>query len=65
MARITGDRQRPFVKDGEPEEGDFAGHALKGALLVDSDAGALYVNTGTQGEPEWTKIAPAEEGGGE
>lgn len=36
--------------------GTFAGTATVGALLVDTTNAILYINTGTQASPTWTKV---------
>lgn len=42
---------------GAPTDGTtFAGKAAKGCLLVDTTNAILYINTGTQASPTWTKV---------
>jgi hypothetical protein len=42
---------------GAPTNGTtFAGQAAKGCLLVDTTNAFLYINTGTQASPTWTKV---------
>lgn len=48
-----------FVNAGAPTDGTSGtqkGFAAKGALLVDSSNGILYINTGTLASPTWTKV---------
>lgn len=45
----------PFTNAGAPVNGTtLAGIALKGALLLDTTNGVLYINSGTQASPTWT-----------
>lgn len=47
----------PFRNAGAPtDEVTFAGKAAKGAALVDTTNGVVYVNTGTMALPTWTKV---------
>ncbi len=47
----------PYRYDGAPVDGaTFAGTAKKGALLIDTANGVLYINTGTQDSPVWTVV---------
>ena len=42
---------------GAPTDGTtLATIALKGALLIDTTNAILYINTGTQASPTWTKV---------
>jgi hypothetical protein len=41
---------------GAPSGSTFAGQAAKGCLLVDTTNAFLYINTGTQASPTWTKV---------
>lgn len=42
---------------GAPTDGTtYAGKAAKGCLLVDTTNAILYINTGTQASPTWTKV---------
>lgn len=49
----------PVVNNGAPTSGaagTLAGFAGKGCLLIDVQNGILYINTGTQAAPTWTKV---------
>ncbi|HFC09063.1 MAG TPA: hypothetical protein ENJ54_04280 [Chloroflexi bacterium] len=47
----------PYLNDGAPTDGaTMAGTAMKGALLIDTANGVLYINTGTQESPAWTVV---------
>ena len=46
-----------YRKAGAPVDGTtMATVALKGALLIDTTNAILYINTGTQASPTWTKV---------
>ena len=45
----------PLRVAGAPDETTFAGKAGVGALLIDTTNAVLYINTGTQAAPTWTK----------
>lgn len=52
---------RPFLNAGAPANGTagtgtHAGYAPKGALLIDTTNGILYINTGTKASVTWTKV---------
>ena len=56
---------RPFLKAGAPTSyaagppvvpGDYAGEAPKGALLIDTDGGDLFINAGSKAQPAWKKV---------
>lgn len=47
----------PFRKAGAPVNGGsgtMAGVALKGAILIDTTNGVLYINSNTQASPTWS-----------
>lgn len=47
----------PFTNAGAPVDGTtLATIAQKGALLIDTTNAILYINTGTQASPAWTKV---------
>jgi hypothetical protein len=46
----------PLRSAGAPTGTTFAGTAAKGALLIDITNAILYINTGTQAAPTWTKV---------
>lgn len=47
----------PLANAGAPVDGStYAGIAPKGALLLDTTNGILYINTNTQASPTWTKV---------
>jgi hypothetical protein len=45
-----------FVKSAALANGDYNGQAAKGALAVDTNAGMLYINTGTKAATVWTVV---------
>lgn len=54
---------RPFLNAGAPvsyTDGDpaatYEGIAPKGALLIDTTNGKLYINTGTKAQQTWTVV---------
>ena len=55
---------RPFLNAGAPTNyaagppvvGTYRDEAPKGALLIDTTNGVLYINTGTKAQPTWTKV---------
>ena len=56
---IEGSSPRPYTNAGAPTNGTsgtLAGTAAKGALLVNTSNGKLYVNSGTAASPTWTLI---------
>jgi hypothetical protein len=69
MAKIEGARYRlgasegdtagwgPFLNAGAPVNGTtFDEIAEKGALLIDTTNGKLYINTGTKSSSVWTVV---------
>lgn len=47
----------PFTNAGLPTGGlTLAGVAAKGALLIDTTNGVLYINTGSKATPTWTMV---------
>jgi hypothetical protein len=46
----------PLQNAGVPGGTTFQNVAAKGALLVDTTNGKLYINTGTQAAPTWTVV---------
>jgi hypothetical protein len=45
-----------YVKGAALVNGDYNGKAAKGALAVDTNAGKLYINTGTKAATVWTVV---------
>lgn len=49
--------QRVYLSNAAPVNGTTgAGVAPKGMLLIDYTNAILYINTGTQATPAWTKV---------
>jgi hypothetical protein len=47
----------PLLNAGAPTNGTtYATKAAKGCLLIDTTNALLYINTGTQASPTWTKV---------
>ena len=46
----------PIINAGVPAGGAFNGVAEKGALVIDTTNGKLYINTGTKLATVWTVV---------
>lgn len=47
----------PYLNAGAPVNGTtFDNIAEKGALLIDTTNGVLYINTGTKADSTWVKV---------
>lgn len=46
----------PLRQAGAPDGTSYAGKAAPGAILIDTTNTTVYINTGTQAAPTWTKI---------